>query len=248
MFGVSGRIRVGLFACLVVSWVASTSSPVQAQGFDRPVSWTGFYFGAHGAYMWTDIEHPLLPPAPAGPPVQELDGGLLGGQIGAQYQFGTGLVLGVEADISKGNLSTTVRDGNYITQTGTIELMGTVRGRVGYAFGAFMPYLTAGFMWDRVGQNQTCPDPAGVPFGHCRPAAGFAPYNITVTETNTGWVFGGGLDWKVAQHFSVRVEGLRFSMDDKEYQRGITPSGKDLGPTTIGHDGTMFRIGANYHF
>ena len=96
-----------------------------------------------------------------------------------------------EADVSFGNLDTTVRDGNYITEGGTISALGTVRARLGFAMGRFMPYVTGGLMWDRLKQSQECPDPAGVPFGWCRPANGYAPYNLSKTETNIGWTLGG---------------------------------------------------------
>ena len=89
MFSVSGRFRVTVLACLVSISAVVAGSPALAQDYKRPASWTGFYFGAHGGYAWTDIEHPLLAAAPVGPPVQELEGGLLGAQVGAQYEFRT---------------------------------------------------------------------------------------------------------------------------------------------------------------
>ncbi len=50
------------------------------------------------------------------------------------------LVVGIEADISRANLNGSVRDGNYIVQTDTIDLTASVRGRVGLGLGNFLPY------------------------------------------------------------------------------------------------------------
>lgn len=111
---VSVPARAVAFACLAGFFTFSTTLPSNAQGVDRPFSWTGFYVGGHGAYNWSDIEFPGAPAHPAGPPRQQLSGALLGGQIGYNYQM-SGIVAGIEADISKGNLTGTVRDGNYIT-------------------------------------------------------------------------------------------------------------------------------------
>ena len=36
-------------------------------------------------------------------------------------------------------------------------MFGTVRARLGYAMGKFMPYVTAGLAWDRLRENETCP-------------------------------------------------------------------------------------------
>ena len=138
-------------------------SPALAQGKERPSRGTGFYIGGHGGYAWADVSTGA-PAFPAGPPRNSLDGSFVGGQIGYNMQI-KGLVLGVEADISKGNLNKTARDGNYITETDTIDWLGTVRGRVGLPLGHVLPYATIGWMWDTVTRQQQCPDPAAVPFG-----------------------------------------------------------------------------------
>jgi outer membrane immunogenic protein len=240
-------MRAIVFACITGLLTFSITTPSNAQGPDRPFSWTGFYVGFHGTYLGADQEYPGANPHPAGPPRQELSGALLGGQVGYNFQVGRA-VLGVEADYSKGNLSSTARDGNSITQTVDIEWTGSLRGRVGLPFNNLMPYVTAGYMWMGANFNQTCPDPASQPFGHCNVANGFAPYNLTDTRTHGGWVYGIGLEWMVARNFSVRAEGLWYSMGDETYRLGTTPSGKTVNPASIEYDGSMFRVGGNYRF
>jgi opacity protein-like surface antigen len=210
---------------------------------DRPFNWTGFYMGLHGGWASTDIESDV-----SGKPVQGLEGGIVGAQVGAQYQFQGGLVTGVEADISFAKLTQTVRDGNYITQSGTISQLGSVRGRLGYAMGAWMPYLTGGFAWDRLEQTQQCPDPAAVPFGHCNVANGFAPYNLGKTITNTGWVYGLGIEHAINKVWSFRLEGLRYEFGSETYALGTTPSGKTLTPYALKHDVDVVRFATNMKF
>lgn len=254
MFRVSVLFRAASLACLAAFPVFTIGSPAEADGMSRarsgpsrPLSWTGFYVGVHGNYTWADIEHPKAPPHPAGPPRQTLDGGFVGGQIGYNHQFHS-IVLGVEVDIAKGNITGTVRDGNYITQTDTIDLIATVRGRIGYAMGPFMPYLTAGVMWDRGERGQQCPDPAAVPFGHCRPALGFAPYNLSEKQWHSGFVWGGGVEYAINQHWSLKVEGLVAKMGEETYVLGPAANGQIANVSVIEHDIVTAKVGINTRF
>ncbi|HJU29820.1 MAG TPA: outer membrane beta-barrel protein [Hyphomicrobiaceae bacterium] len=233
--------------CVAAACAALAGSPALAQGRERPFSWTGFYIGFHGAYAWADMEFPGAPPHPAGPPRNNLEGGFLGGQVGYNMQV-SGVVLGVEADLSKGNLNQTARDGNAITQTDTIDWIGTVRGRIGLPLGPVMPYATAGLMWDRATRQQQCPDPAAIPFGHCNTANGFAPYNLSEDKTHTGFVWGGGVEYQVSRFVSFKVEGLFSAMSKETYTLGPTPSGKMLPASVIEHDIATVKVGANVRF
>src|SRR6476659_855481 len=127
---------------------------------DRPFTWTGFYFGGHGAYLSSDTSYAAGSTAPS----QSFEGALLGLQAGYNWQLGT-VVLGAEADVSFGNIQDALRDGNFLGYSGKIDTMGTVRGRLGYSFGNVMPYLTAGYAWVSLEQGSTCP--AAAPFGVC---------------------------------------------------------------------------------
>lgn len=242
---VSTPVRAIVVACLTGFLSLSTTLPSNAQ--ERPFSWTGFYVGGHGAYNWSDIEFPGAPPHPAGPPRQQLSGALLGGQIGYNYQT-SGIVAGIEADISKGNLTGTVRDGNYITQTDTIDLTATLRGRVGVVMGSFLPYITAGVMWERGERGQQCPDPAAVQFGHCRAALGFAPYNLSQQQWHTGFVWGGGVEYALNRNVSLKLEALVANMGAEVYVLSPAANGAIANISKIEHDTTTVRFGVNYRF
>jgi len=70
------------------------------------------------------------------------DGVLVGGTIGYNYQTGP-LVLGVETDL----------DATWANVAA--PYLGTVRGRLGYAFDAFMPYFTGGYAYGDHGSSGT---------------------------------------------------------------------------------------------
>jgi outer membrane immunogenic protein len=214
---------------------------------DRPFTWTGFYVGVHGGFAGSTID-PLGPAPPSGAPDQNLEGGVVGLQLGYQYQWQGGIVTGVEADISFAHLNETVRDGNYLTQTGTISSFGTARVRLGWAMGPFMPFVTGGLAWDRMSQGQQCPDPGSVVAGHCNAANGFSPYNLTKTETNTGWVWGGGVDYRINHTWSFRVEGMRLEFEGDNYALGNTPSGKTIPLKTFDHHIDVLRFATNMKF
>ena len=229
---------------LVISAAALlAASPVVAQ----EKSWSGPYIGAIGTYTWTGIDYPGAPEHPDGPPRPSLEGGLLGIQAGYGLQFGQ-VYAGVEGDWSFGNITTTVRDGNSITESASIDQLGTLRGRVGLIVGDFMPYITAGVAFEKVGIGQQCPDPASQPYGWCSTPKGNAPYNLTSTEWNVGYVVGGGLEWRASDHLSLKIEGLYTAYGDETYELGKVASGKDLAPIKIDHDETLIRLGAAYRF
>ncbi len=225
--------------------VALVACVFAGSAFADDANWSGLYLGAHGGYGWAETDYPGAPPHPAGPPRPDLEGGIFGGQVGFNFQQNQ-VVLGVEADWSFTKMQEMTRDGNYLTQNHEINGLGSVRGKFGYAIGNFLPYGTIGWGWGDMSFNQTCPDPAAVPFGHCNPANGFSPYNITKDEIETGWVYGGGIAMKIAGNWSIRAEYLRYDFDDQDYDLGLTPSGKDLGTKVLEHDVDVVRLGVNW--
>jgi outer membrane immunogenic protein len=220
--------------------LALMMAPAAAQS---PIKWSGLYIGAHGGWASADIDFPGAPPHPVGPPRQTLEGAVIGGHIGYNLQLQQ-LVLGIEADLSWGNLIGTVRDGNYLTETQSVDWSGSVRGRVGLAFGGFLPYLTAGIMWDRASAGASCPDPAAVFFGNaCKLATTGGAYDLSDTQTHMGFVWGGGFELAMGQKWSLKVEALFADMGDASYQLPALPNGNVPPPFKVEHDYTVVRGG-----
>ena len=84
--------------------------------------------------------------------------------------------------------------------------------------------------------------------GHCTAANGFSPYNLGKTITNTGWVYGFGIEHAINKVWSFRLEGLRYEFDTETYALGTTPSGKTLGAYSLQHDVNVIRFATNVRF
>ena len=179
----------GSLAVLALTGVAATAAdlpPRYPQPYARapvysPVyNWTGFYLGINGGGGWGSSRWDGIDSF-------DLSGGLIGGTIGYNWQIGQ-FVIGAEGDIDwSGIKGTTTVLCPFGCQTRN-HWLATVRGRVGYAFDRFLPYLTGGLAVGDI--NTSVP---GLPGG---------------SITNAGWTIGGGLEFGVVSNVSVKAEYL----------------------------------------
>ncbi len=114
-------------------------------------SWAGFYAGINGGYGWSNSGNAIqynggiVDGDSSGR--SQPSGGFGGGQIGYNFQAGS-FVYGLEADFQGGSIGdrttgfTAVNGDDYNTHE-DVDWFGTVRGRLGYAFGRTLIYGTA---------------------------------------------------------------------------------------------------------
>jgi opacity protein-like surface antigen len=145
----------GLLAAVAAQPARAADLPMAAPVYKAPVpaaaTWTGFYIGANGGWASSGINYPGVPDHANGGPADlgTLNGGLVGGQIGYNYQI-QNWVFGIEGDFDWAEgLKTSALDGNYLSESNSIKWAAMARARVGYAFGQFLPYMTAGGIWVR---------------------------------------------------------------------------------------------------
>jgi outer membrane immunogenic protein len=102
--------------------------------------------------------------------------------------------------------------------------LATVRGRLGYAFDRFLPYITAGLAAGDI--NATRP---GFPGG---------------SATNAGWTVGAGLEVGIASNVSIKAEYLFVDLGDFNcgFNCGLAANGN------VSHDANVFRGGLNVRF
>lgn len=222
--------RILLAACAVAialvqpSNAADLARPIYKAPpyYVAPFSWTGFYVGINGGYGWgkADVSNT------AGSfTTDNQDGWLVGGTIGYNLQTGV-WVWGIEGDLDyaliKGNATNTVTCG-----TGSCEVknswFGTARGRIGYAAGRFMPFITGG--------------------------AAFAGLKVTPTngnsssDTTTGWTVGGGLEYAFLGAWSAKAEYLYADLGTATCEASVCGLATDIKPKV-----NIVRVGLNYRF
>ena len=100
-------------------------------------NWSGFYIGVNGGYGFGQSNWPSGPTGKF-----DVNGGLAGGTAGYNYQIGQ-LVLGVEGDFDWQGLKGSTTNVGCFGAAGPScntqsDYLGTVRGRVGYAFDRIM--------------------------------------------------------------------------------------------------------------
>lgn len=219
-------------------------------------NWTGFYLGANAGYGVSDRND--ITTTGQAPPNEttvalglrnplvsiERDGFVGGGQIGYNWQVSPNWVLGFETDIQyvdgRSTLATVGTSGLSNTFRAGLDYLGTVRGRVGYTWGATMLYGTGGFAYGGV-RN-------GASFNN---AAGALAFFGEDRSTRTGYAVGAGIEHMFTPNWSVKGEYLYYDLGRSTTAINLVAPGLGVGTgynTTFRNDGHIGRIGLNYKF
>lgn len=222
---------------LLAAMGLGAAAPAMAGGYTEPVyepapvvapapvvsssNWAGFYGGAFLGYADDDVDADF-----DGVNDQPNPSGGLGG-LAAGYNFQSGnWVYGVEADIAATDLNDTGDFDPAADEFGVdVNSMATLRGRVGYDMGRWMPYATLGF------------------------AAADADYSYddgvnTVNDSNTmtGYSAGVGAEYAINDRWSAKGEYLYTNLEGRFQGEGAIDS------ADVDHDIHALRAGLNYRF
>ncbi len=206
--------------------------PLKARAARTLYDWTGFYVGGHFGYGDASFGPGTNPLPEQGALLPHSATGLTGGyQLGYNRQFANRVVLGVEADATFPSPT----DGPALARSPalfhtTIDYVGTVRGRIGYAFDRLMPYVTGGFAWGHTHINVN--DGDGV--------SGLFP----VGHYQTGWTAGVGLEYAVSGNWTAKAEYEYVDLSRQTYDL----SGFGLGSVNVDPRIHLFKLGLNYQF
>jgi high affinity Mn2+ porin len=176
---------------LVPGPATAADLPLKAPVLKAVYSWTGFYIGGHVGYGGGSFGPGTNPLPEQGVFFPHSITGLIGGfQAGYNRQFTNNVVLGVETDVT----FTSPLDAPRLVPAPfntTFDNIATARGRVGYAVGTWMPYVTAGLAW---GQTRVNLNDAGG--------------NVLSKRdlTHLGWTAGAGVEFAVGGNWTARAE------------------------------------------
>lgn len=201
------------------------------QSAAEDISWTGYYLGLNSGYSFGHSDAKYIYPAFRSYSIQSHpDGWTAGLQGGANYEFKNHLVVGLEAEISDADVSDTIYDtlsdahgrpGNTIKTSSDYAC--TVRARLGYAVGRFLPYITAGGAGADAKVSAT---------------DGF----LSQSDFQLGWTVGAGLEYAINQHWRIRAEYLHIDLGNHTWFGGqLWQSSSSLTSEAV-------RLGINYKF
>ncbi len=166
-------------------------------------NWTGFYVGGNLGGSWQ--QGSFGDPFGNTFSTNNQFTGTGGGQVGVNYEFNSGVVIGAEAmfdwRFNNGNTSNTV---NLVTSSGgapsgtnasiTVnnQWLTTATGKLGYAFDRTLVYAKGGGAW--VGSNNPTISLGGV------------SNTFSTSNSNWGWTIGAGAEYAFWGNWSARIE------------------------------------------
>lgn len=256
------RFAAALCACSALSIIAYAGPEPLPSGKEMKevapapppeCNWTGFYIGINvggqfGHSETDDLDQYWYNGGEWG---YDESGVVAGGQVGYNFQWHW-LVLGVEADggymnldgrgvFPRSDLPSNVPPNGGGPDFGSTDsdFYTTIRGRLGVAFGHWLFYGTGG----GIGVNyETRNDDDPEDFhGH-------------KTDFDWGWTGGGGIEYMLGCHWSIRAEYLRFELDKQDFS-GVWPStGAQFPDSNVRYRfnaktaGNIIRAALNYKF
>jgi outer membrane immunogenic protein len=198
-----------------------TKAPPMA--YEQPFSWTGCYIGINGIGEFGQARFQR-----AGMANQNfnVNGGFAGLTAGYNYQIGPA-VVGFETDIDGGQAKGTGLCAAGVTCQVKQNFLGTVRGRLGYAYDRFMPFVTGGLAYGDVRVN----------------ALGLNAMNTT----RVGWTVGGGVEAQIYGNWTAKLEYDFVSLGNVNcgVNCGV-PAG--AAPLKVRLNENVIRGGVNYRF
>lgn len=183
-------------AALGAALALAASPGARAQEAD----WTGLYAGVEAGFGQVNNDI-AIGGGFAGLDGIGADGGLFGLLAGFNYQVAPAWVIGVQTDVAWNSMETTANlFGSFVTVSATPSPVWSVSGRAGYLVDpTTLAYVIAGWSWTEY-----------------EAAIGIGGGGATFAQDYSGGHVGVGLEKKIAEAISARLEGrwTRFGSED----------------------------------
>jgi outer membrane immunogenic protein len=207
----------------------AVKAPVYKAPIVVPFSWTGFYAGIQGGGGWgreSWQDNNLAPDFSA-------NGGIFGGQAGYRYQMGQ-FVFGVEGAGAWAGLTDTVSTttGAAPSETFKVQSLYSATGQVGLAFDRWLPYVKGG--WGGASTNLSFQNTLAT---------------ASQSQSSSGWVAGGGLDYAITNNIIVGVEYDHYDLNFSDFTAPASNGGTGFIVTNASRltvDAVLGRL--NYKF
>ncbi len=229
-----------------------------------PQNWTGFYVGATAGYAWgtanksTSFQNDWLTDgttdnvflAPYANNNLTPTGFVGGAQAGYNYEIKRWVLgaaadydyFGLSADSSSGLIENTVSTNTYtLTSAFNTNWLVTLRPRLGYSVGSFLPYITGGLAIANQKYSQNIRQ-WNVAYNE----------NGSLSTTSCGWTIGAGTEYAWHEHWRATLEYLYVDLPSVS----VTSQGALLDGTVVNYnsshtvqlDANIIRAGLVYSF
>jgi outer membrane immunogenic protein len=218
-----------------------TKAPAMIAAAPAPFSWTGCHIGGHLGGAFSDDTSTNR----FGTSTSHNSSGFVGGgQIGCDYQFAPGWVLGVEGraawsslKASNAGIVTNVVTGVTLPSQFTVrnDFLASATARLGYSFvNPWLFYVKGGAAWtnEKVDDAFTRVDGIAV--------------DPRTSSTRTGWTVGTGVEWAFAPNWSTTLEYDYYDFGSK----ALTLTDPNATVAVASFKDTIHEVtaGVNYHF
>ncbi len=204
-------------------------------------NWSGFYIGGNLGWGFSSPSaSDSLGSSIASTTSQSFLGG---GQVGANWEFGPGIVIGAEADFdwlpNTSNAITVTAPGGAPVATATINnrWLTLVDARLGYAWDRLLVYGKGGWAFGGVSNSNL--------------NVGATPLLASASSSNNGWTAGAGLEYAFWGTWSARVEYDFVRLNNATYTvSGAASNGVFANDviTSNNRQINLITVGLNYKF
>jgi outer membrane immunogenic protein len=191
----AGVATVGLSSATYAADLIIDEPIVSPGVVDVGGNWEGVYLGVFGGYgsgsVTDEDDYGFFDDEDS----MGIDGWLVGVNAGANFYITDGIVGGIVGDIAWSNIEG--YDDYYETQY-NIDWQGSLRGKLGFDAGAFMPYLTGGLAFANASIDQY-------------------DGSYSDSQTHIGWTVGAGVEVAVTEDVSLDLLYRYSDFGSKEY-------------------------------